>query len=137
MGTKINFTQNTLRSCTTVEECKVVGTKVIAEVRKIIDEKLLRIEQNHPNSRAFLAGTCHLCPAEECTRIIGESCRYPDKIRPSLESFGFDVGKTTEKLLSIELRWGHDGLLPEYLTLVSGLFTNNAIIGLHKYFSEK
>lgn len=53
-------------------------------------------------------------------------CRYPDRIRPSLESLGFDIGKTASELLGIELKWSEPGSsgLPEYFTLVSGFFSS-------------
>lgn len=50
------------------------------------------------------------------------SCRHPDKVRPSLEAFGFDLMKTSENLLGIKMVWGMDGMMPEYLTLVCGVF---------------
>ena len=46
------------------------------------------------------------------------------KVRPSLEAFGFDIAKTLSELFNIELLWGKDGKLPEYLVLVSGFFHN-------------
>lgn len=56
----------------------------------------------------------------------GRPCRYPDRIRPSLESLGFDIGKTASELLGIELKWSEPGSsgLPEYFTLVSGFFSS-------------
>lgn len=52
-------------------------------------------------------------------------CLHPDKVRPSLEAFGFDIGRTLSELFGIRLLWGKDGILPEYLMLVSGLFHNS------------
>ena len=51
-------------------------------------------------------------------------CRLPDLVRPSLEACGFDIAHTTSELFGIELKWGTDGSLPEYLTLVCGFFHN-------------
>lgn len=47
-----------------------------------------------------------------------------NRVRPSLEACGFDIGKTTAELFGIDLKWGTDGKLPEYLTLVCGFFHN-------------
>ena len=71
---------------------------------------------------AHCAMSCPYCNNEPCARIEGKSCRHPDKVRPSLEAFGFDVGKTAKDLLGVELKWSQDGLIPEYLTLVYGIF---------------
>lgn len=137
IGTKISLSEDIRRKCKNVEESKSTGAKAIADVRKVLDKQLLDVESNIVDSKAFFAGTCHICEPEDCTRIQSEPCRYPDKIRHSLESFGFDIGKTTEGLLGIELKWSNDSSLPEYFTLVSGLFTNQEITDIENYFIEK
>ena len=43
-------------------------------------------------------------------------------MRPSLEAIGFDISLTAKELLGLDIRWSHNGLLPEYLTLVCGIF---------------
>ena len=110
----------------TKEEIKDISYRLIEEVRLSLDKSLLAIEKRYPGSRALFAGTCHLCPLGSCTRITGAPCIYPEKIRPSLEAFGFDIGKTSSELLGIELKWSSNGELPEYFVLVSGLFTNRS-----------
>lgn len=95
------------------------GNELMAMERKRTDELLLKLEKEH-NGRAFFPGSCLLCPS--CTRETGKPCLYPDKVRPSLEACGFDIGKTTTELLNIELKWGENGKMPPYLMLVSGVF---------------
>lgn len=56
-----------------------------------------------------------------CTRREGLPCRYPDKVRPSLESMGFDIGKTAKELFGLELKWASYGMLPEYYVLVGAV----------------
>lgn len=92
--------------------------------RRILDPVLLSLEQHIPHSLACYGGTCQLC--ETCTRPEGKPCRFPEKRRPSLEAIGFDVAATTQELLGIELLWGSDAL-PSYLTVISALFTKDAI----------
>lgn len=134
LGTKIILSEGLRATCNNAEDSKNAGAKVIREVRIKIDQQLIKAEEAIQNSRVFFAGTCHLCPNADCTRIEGKPCRYPDKIRPSLESLGFDIGKTTEELLGIKLQWSTDGSLPEYLVLVSGLFTNKVENGIEHFF---
>jgi len=134
IGTKIILSEKIRQNCRSVEDSRLIGAEIIRMVRKGLDEQLLNMELDIPESKAFFAGTCHICDTEDCTRTTGQPCRYPDKIRHSLESFGFDIGKTTEELLGIKLKWSNDGLLPEYLTLVSGLFTNSIIDNMEKYY---
>jgi predicted metal-binding protein len=109
------------------QQCKDATYSILGEVRRNLDDRLLALEQQYPDSRAFFAGSCRLCKREECTRIIGEPCLYPNKIRPSLESFGFDISKISLQLLNTELKWGTKERLPEYYHLVSGLFTSRKI----------
>lgn len=101
--------------------------RMIEEVRSVLDPKLLNMETLLSDSRAFFAGTCHICPAEKCERIFGRPCIAPGRMRPTLEAFGFDIGKTTSQLLGMEMKWGKNGTLPEYFILVSGFFTNQNI----------
>lgn len=95
------------------------GKEMMETERKRTDELLLEMERIY-NGRAFFPGSCLLCPS--CTRTEGKPCLYPEKVRPSLESCGFDIGKTTTELLNIELKWAESGKIPEYLTLVSAVF---------------
>jgi predicted metal-binding protein len=127
IGTKIILDSTLIDECTGLQKCKDTAYRIIGEVRCHIDNKLLELERRYENCRAFFAGTCHICKQGECTRIVGKSCLYPDKLRPSLEAFGFDIAKTASQLLNTDLKWSSEGRLPEYFMLVSGLFTNREI----------
>lgn len=70
--------------------------------------------------RAFSLGHCRECPV--CSRP--QPCRHPDRCRPSLESYGFDVGKTMSELLGIKLQWGRGGRLPAVMTFVGAVMYN-------------
>lgn len=108
-------------------QSKKAGYQIIKEVRSVLDPRLLNMETLLFGSRAFFAGTCYICPAEKCERIFGRPCIAPGRMRPTLEAFGFDIEKTTSQLLGMEMKWGKNGVLPEYLILVSGFFTNQNI----------
>lgn len=126
IGTRIIPEPFARAECATPEQGRQAGQRMIVEVRRTLDARLLELERKYPGSRAFYAGTCHLCPEGTCARSEGRPCRYPDRIRPSLESLGFDIGKTASELLGIELKWSEPGSsgLPEYFTLVSGFFSS-------------
>jgi len=52
-------------------------------------------------------GFCRLCLNKKdrgCTHDLGDPCRYPDKIRYSMEAVGIDVTKTV-KNLDFNLEW--------------------------------
>lgn len=86
--------------------------------------ELLDMERKYGGRSFAYIGKCLHCSDNECTRNCGTPCRHPEKVRPSLEAFGFDIAKTLSELFNIELLWGKDGKLPEYLVLVSGFFHN-------------
>lgn len=114
----------------------VVATKIvpavpdlpIAEAERLIRPERLRLEEGlfemerRYGGRMFAAGRCQLCPQGNCTRPLGEPCRHPDRLRPSLEACGFDLVQLCAELFGIPLRWGSEGRMPEYLTLVGALF---------------
>ena len=84
----------------------------------IIATKITPAEQHVPMSEAGRL----IRPERQ--RLEAKPCRHPELVRPSLEACGFDIARTTSELFGIELKWGTDGSLPEYLTLVCGFFHN-------------
>ena len=89
------------------EKVRIMGVKII------------------PNNKQLpfgFVGTCPYCGSAPCARISGKPCRHPEKVRPSLEAFGFDMSKTAKDLLGLEIKWSQGELIPEYLTLVCGVF---------------
>ncbi len=93
--------------------------------RERIEQKLLEMEQKFDGHAFACNGICLYCPDSECTRKCGRPCRHIEKMRPPLEAFGFDIEHTVSELFGIELLWGKDGVLPEYIVLVSGFFHNH------------
>jgi len=126
IGTKILIDEATRSSPTNADEARQISYRLLGDVRKDLDKRLMELEKKHLGSLAFFAGSCTLCREEGgCARKIDKKpCRYPEQTRTSLEAYGFDIAKTSSELLGIELQWGKDLVLPEYFTLVSGFFTN-------------
>jgi hypothetical protein len=87
-----------------------------------LTEKIKNLRKNHPNSLVVSAGSCHVCSWYR--RTEGKGCRYSDDIRRFIEFFGGDARETAGEVLAIEMKWMKEKL-PEYLTLVSGLLTND------------
>lgn len=107
--------------------------ELLRPVRLEHERMLLDLEKRYDGRAFAFAGTCLYCPKGSCTRLEGKPCRHPEWVRPSLEACGFDLGRTTEELMGIPLRWGEGDRMPEYLTLVSGFFHNAEQIDLTKY----
>ncbi|MDR1552197.1 MAG: DUF2284 domain-containing protein [Prevotellaceae bacterium] len=124
IGTKIDIEDKIIENNKGWKLCTPLTYRIIEEIRLTLDKKLLDLEKEYSDSRVFFAGTCHICSSDNCARMQGKPCIFPDKIRPSLESFGFDVSQTSLRLLGVEMKWSRDGILPPYFVLVSGFFTN-------------
>lgn len=95
-----------------------------------MNAELLAMEKELDGRCYGFVGACPYCGGAPCARIDGQPCRHPEKVRPSLEAVGFDISKTAKELLGLEIKWGRDGRLPEYLTLVCGIFYNLRSDGL-------
>ena len=85
-----------------------------------MSQALFRLEEKFPGSVSLSAGSCSLCH-DNCTRPDGLPCRYPDKLRYSIESLGGNVGLTLSQCMGIDLEWMEEGRLPPSFVLVSGL----------------
>jgi len=123
IGTKIVLDEETIDKHQGFDECKEISYKIMKEARKSLDSNLLELEKLYPQSKAFFAGSCQICRVGGCMRIARKPCISPERVRPSLESLGFDVSRISAELLGIEMKWSKDGILPEYFTLVSGFFS--------------
>ena len=126
IGTQVIFSKEFKESVKERNNAIDAGNQIMFDVRKQLDHHLLALEKT-ALSRAFYAGSCHLCINEGCTKTLLKPCRYPSAMRPSLEAFGFDIAKTTSELLQLELQWGKNGSLPDYYILVSGWMSQNKI----------
>lgn len=119
------------------DKVRIIGVKIIPKDKKLpleaanelmepvtteLNEELLEMEKLLGGMSFGFVGSCPYCGGAPCARIEGKPCKHPDKVRPSLEAFGFDMGKTAKELLSLEIKWSKGLLIPEYLTLVCGIF---------------
>lgn len=82
-------------------------------------KELLFAETQFPGSLALTAGSCSVCAI--CSRKSGGACRFPEKMRYSIESLGGDVGLTADRYLGQPLLWIKDAKLPKHLMLVGAL----------------
>ncbi len=133
------FSHDTMAELRQYANLFLVATKIIPDEKKIpfsevnrffrperlrIEKKLRDMEITYRGKAFAYAGSCLYCPEGTCSRLENQPCRHPELVRPSLESYGFDLGKTASELFGFPLLWSNDGYLPEYLTLICGLFHN-------------
>lgn len=81
--------------------------------------EMMELEKEIPGSMMLAAGNCSIC--KECSKGCGEPCRFPEKMRYSIESLGGNVGKTAKDYLDLKIKWIKDGQMPDYLLRVGGL----------------
>ncbi|MBP2634389.1 MAG: hypothetical protein H6Q72_296 [Firmicutes bacterium] len=120
VAVKVIYDKETIKLADTPEKVKEITTCSLREVKSKLAEAILALEGEFPGGVGLASGGCHLC--EHCTRPDDLLCRMPEKMRYSLDSFGFDLTAITAELLQIELKWTHSGL-PEYYTLIHALMT--------------
>ncbi len=117
-----------LIACRLTPESKEIPLSAASDFMKPerikMEKKIRELEMKYRGKGMAFAGTCLYCPPGTCTREEGKPCRHPDLARPSLEAYGFDVGKTVEEVFGEKILWSKDRYLPLYLTLVMGLFHN-------------
>ena len=121
---KIRLDAETIRTADTAEKIKTIGWDIVSVVKLDTDERLRKLEAQVPESLSLSSGGCNLC--KSCTRKSGSPCRQPDKMRYSLDAFGFDLTAITKDVFHIDILWCRDSL-PEYFTLIHGLLADKSV----------
>lgn len=120
MATKIIFHPELVERTYTPEEQNAIIQQVIPVEKERLSKTMYQQEAQFPGSISLSAGSCSLC-RNGCAKSLGEPCRFPDKMRYSIESLGGNVGLTIEKLMGLHLEWMEADRLPKYFILVNGL----------------
>lgn len=107
------------------EELIEIGEEtLLKEKEKLLDEYLLK-EKDFTDSLFLAAGSCDICSKTDgvpnCAKQENKECRFPEKMRYSIESLGGDVVKTAKEIFDIEIKWSEDSTLPEYYILMCGM----------------
>ena len=123
-GTQIFFSKEEILESRIEKNGEKTSRSAVENFCKAEHSKLLDLRDKNAPAVAFSVG-CYLCPEGSCARLEGKPCRHPSRMLHSLESFGFDLSRTASQLLGTELLWNSGGVLPEYATVVTALFTDN------------
>ncbi|MEG0874765.1 MAG: DUF2284 domain-containing protein [Clostridiales bacterium] len=126
IGAKIIIDDEQRNSVKGKDAVGAMAEEITKDARAKLDPIVLSLEKTMGENEALCCygGTCYLCLT--CAKIMGQPCVHPGERRASLESLGFDVAGTTLDLLGYELLWSEDSL-PEYLTVVSALFSKKLL----------
>lgn len=95
---------------------------LLREKRAELEKRLLELENQIGGLCFGFSGECLCC--KKCARISGRECLHPEKARPAIEAYGFNVAKTVKNLFGIEIEWAKNGILPHTLSIVGALFHN-------------
>ncbi|SFT39903.1 Predicted metal-binding protein [Selenomonas sp. GACV-9] len=120
IGCKVILDRHIIEAADTAKNIKSVGGQIVTAVKLDMEQRMRKMEEAVPGSISLSSGGCNMCP--ECTRKEGRPCRYPDKMRYSLDAFGFDLSAIAKDMLGMEIQWCKDRL-PDYFTLVHGWLT--------------
>ena len=113
---KIDFSEEELEHTFDEKELEFVLKRFERMKVKLMNE-IYMLEGE--DSLGLFFGKCNLCM--RCTREFGAPCKMPPRMRYSLESLGAYVDRTVEDVFGFEIKYAHDGKLPEYLIFVGGL----------------
>ena len=120
VGARIDLDAAAIAAADTPKKIKDTSWEILHTVRTDLANRLLKMEKLVPGSISLASGGCTWCTA--CTRPSGQPCRQPERMRYSLDAFGFDLTAITQEQLGIELQWCRDRL-PDYYTLIHALLT--------------
>lgn len=87
-------------------------------------EKVMRLLED--NSRFLGTGACRLC--KPCKKALKQPCKYPDKMRFSLESLGVDCNQLAKDVFHFPLLWYKDKTAPEYTSVICALPVDEDIL---------
>lgn len=121
IGLKLRLSEKLRQKTLTEKEQEEVISRILWKEKAKLSEELFAEEKKYPGSISLSAGSCQNCRKGTCTRLEGKPCRFPEKMRYSIEALGGNVGLTVTKYLKQELEWIQEGRLPEHFMLVSGL----------------
>jgi predicted metal-binding protein len=100
-------TKHPKKSIKTIRESLFMNNLLRDELEKEILSFIENYGTNCKKNLVLWDGFCRLCYNEKdlgCTYDKGIPCRYPDKIRYSMEAVGIDVSKTV-KGLNFNIEW--------------------------------
>lgn len=121
IGWKINIPEEYRLRVYSNKEQNLMMENLLAGPKKDLDRDMLALERENPGSRALSGGSCLYCRPSDCAKVEGKPCRFPEKMRYSIEALGGNVGLTVTRYLGQKLEWIEKGRLPRYFMLVAGL----------------
>jgi len=82
-------------------------------------EGLMRKLESCNKSKFLSSGPCKLC--SRCLAVIDKPCRYPEKMRYSLEALGVDCAHLIQKVFNKKMEWFENGVLPKRTSVIAAI----------------
>ena len=97
-------------------------------------DKLMRVTEKEFNTKFLSTGSCRLC--RTCQLKLKKPCKYPEKMRFSLESTGVDCNHLSTKLFNLPLLWFKNGKAPDYTCVLTALVCDKSEVNDISSFLE-
>ena len=123
IGDKILIPEEMQEKTYTPEEMADFYKEVFFPLKQDLLQEMFDLEEKVPGSVQLSAGRCILCPEGTCAKLENKPCRFPEKLRYSIESLGGNVTKAAE-YLGVTIEWAGTDRLPGHFLLVGGLLYN-------------
>jgi predicted metal-binding protein len=127
---------------------RITGTvrtkRYVEEVRERMNTEswrdLLEIEKDYPDTMTLRPGNCNICVAAGvgCAKKEHKRCRHAELMRFSMEALGLDTDSIAKFEIGMMLNWPTDTHLPEKISCLMGVMTNEKIpmAELRRYFPD-
>ncbi len=123
-----NFMSATLlKYSANIDECDLyarVSMYAFDKIKDDINDRLLALEKVNQHTVSIPPGSCTYC--QICSKAIGEPCRYPEKLRYSLEALGFLVSQVLDVFFDYRINWQNRDFGEDFVT-ISALFSASPI----------
>ncbi|MBU3896994.1 MAG: DUF2284 domain-containing protein [Nanoarchaeota archaeon] len=99
--------------------------KAINAILKPKVDKIAKSIEHKFNGYAYISGACRIC--KECAKKTNDPCKYPSKLRYSLEAVGIDCNKLIENALNMKFCWYKKNEPYEYGAVIGGVELDDKI----------
>lgn len=121
IGIKIIYHKDLRDKAETPDIVEKIRKETYGSVKLVLMEILLSVEKEESGTLVLAPGRCEQC--EICSRLSGQPCKRPERMRYSFAAFGFDFTKMAKELFDVDLLWTKSGL-PEYNLAIAALLIN-------------
>lgn len=105
---ELTYDEEVIKGAITKEKVMEAIVKYMNPAKERFGELVVSSESSATNAVTLTCAPCSYC--KECTKPMNKPCRFPEKMRYSLDAFHFDVTMILKDYFGIELTWASEGL---------------------------